>query len=154
MRALLQRVAQAAVCVDNDVLGRIGPGLVVFVGIAKSDSAAQIDYIVSKAVSLRIFADTDGRFDLSAMDVDAELLVVSQFTLYADTRRGRRPSFSDAAPPDTAARLFESVLAKFADTGLRVQTGRFQAHMQVEIHNDGPVTVMLDSDDLKRPRRA
>ena len=154
MRALLQRVAQAAVCVDNDVLGRIGPGLVVFVGIAKSDSAAQIDYIVSKAVSLRIFADTDGRFDLSAMDVDAELLVVSQFTLYADTRRGRRPSFSDAAPPDTAAKLFESVLAKFADTGLRVQTGRFQAHMQVEIHNDGPVTVMLDSDDLKRPRRA
>ena len=153
MRALIQRVSGASVSVDGEVLGRIGAGLVVFVGVARGDSQAQTDYIVGKTVNLRIFPDADGRFDRSALDAGAELLAISQFTLYADTRRGRRPGFTQAAPPDEAAETFKNVLAAFRETGLKVETGRFQAHMLVEIHNDGPVTVMLDSDDLARPRR-
>ena len=153
MRALIQRVTQASVSVDGEVLGQIGPGLVVFVGIAQSDGQSEIEYIVSKTVNLRIFTDTEGRFNLSALDLGLELLVVSQFTLYGDTRRGRRPSFSRAAAPDEAAALFADTLDVFRDTGLTVQTGRFQAYMNVTIHNDGPVTIMLDSDDRNRPRR-
>lgn len=153
MRALIQRVSGASVSVDGEVLGRIAAGLVVFVGVARGDSQAQTDYIVGKTVNLRIFPDSDGRFDRSALDAGAELLAISQFTLYADTRRGRRPGFTQAAPPDEAAVTFENVLAAFRETGLKVETGRFQAHMMVEIHNDGPVTIMLDSDDLDRPRR-
>ena len=153
MRALIQRVTQASVSVDGEVLGQIGPGLVVFLGIADTDGQSEIEYIVSKTANLRIFADTDGRFDLSALDVDAQLLVVSQFTLYGDTRRGRRPSFSRAAPPEEAGGLFSDALSMFRETGLTVETGRFQAYMNVAIHNDGPVTIMLDSDDLSRPRR-
>ena len=154
MRALIQRVSQASVAVDGEVLGQIGPGLVVFVGIAEDDSQSEIAYIVSKTVNLRIFADAQGRFNLSALDVDAQLLVVSQFTLYGDTRRGRRPSFSRAAAPDEASVLFEDSLLAFRETGLKVETGRFQAYMNVNIHNDGPVTIMIDSEDLNRPRRA
>ena len=154
MRALIQRVSQASVTVDGEVLGQIGPGLVVFVGISETDGQGEIEYIVSKTVNLRIFADEQGRFNLSALDVDAQLLVVSQFTLYGDTRRGRRPSFSRAAAPEKAAGLFEDSLLEFRETGLRVATGRFQAYMDVNIHNDGPVTIMIDSDDLNRPRRA
>ena len=153
MRALIQRVTQASVTVDGEVLGQIGPGLVVFLGIAQTDGPSETDYIVSKTVNLRIFTDADGRFNLSALDVNAQLLVVSQFTLYGDTRRGRRPSFSRAAPPDEAAGLFADALDAFRETGLTVQTGRFQAYMNVTIHNDGPVTIMLDSDDRNRPRR-
>ena len=153
MRALIQRVTEAYVSVEDHVLGRIGPGLCVFVGIGRSDGRPEIDYIVSKTVNLRVFADDSGRFDLSALDAGADLLVVSQFTLYGDTRRGRRPSFTDAAPPDAARQLFDDVLSAFRQTGLRVETGRFQEYMNVAIHNDGPVTIMLDSDDLKRPRR-
>jgi len=153
MRALIQRVTEASVRVDGEVLGQIGPGLVVFVGIAAGDKQSEIDYIVSKTVNLRIFADADGRFNLSALDVDAQLLVVSQFTLYGDTRRGRRPSFSRAAAPGEAGSLFESTLSAFGETGLTVETGQFQAYMDVNIHNDGPVTIMIDSDDLSRPRR-
>lgn len=153
MRALIQRVSRASVSVDGETIGRIGSGLAVLIGIAREDSQAQIGYIVNKTVNLRIFPDSDGRFDRSALDVGAELLAISQFTLYADTRRGRRPGFSQAAPPNEAAAIFESVLTAFRETGLTVQTGRFQAHMTVEIVNDGPVTIMLDSDDLDRPRR-
>ena len=153
MRALLQRVSQASVAVSGETIGSIGPGFVVLVGIARADERADIDYIVSKTVNLRVFADDDGRFNLSALDVGAELLIISQFTLYADTRRGRRPSFTDAAPPDDAAALFDDTLAAFRDTGLTIATGRFQAHMNVSIHNDGPVTIMLDSADRNRPRR-
>ena len=153
MRALIQRVSRASVSVDGEVLGRIGAGLVVFVGVARGDSRAQTDYIVGKTVNLRIFPDADGKFDRSALDAGAELLAISQFTLYADTRRGRRPGFTQAAPPDEAATTFKNVLDAFRETGLKVETGRFQAHMNVEIHNDGPVTIMLDSDDLDRPRR-
>ena len=147
MRALVQRVTAASVSVDGEVLGQIGPGLVVLVGIARCDGDRHIEYIVSKTVNLRIFEDDEGRFNLSALDVGADLLVISQFTLYADTRRGRRPGFTEAAPPDTASDLFETTLARFEESGLRVETGRFQAHMHVEIHNDGPVTIMLDSAD-------
>ena len=153
MRALIQRVSRASVSVDGEVVGRIGAGLVVLIGVAREDAQAQIDYIVGKTVNLRIFPDSDGRFDRSALDVGAELLAISQFTLYADTRRGRRPGFSQAAPPNEAAAIFASVLTAFRETGLTVQTGRFQAHMTVEIVNDGPVTIMLDSDDLAKPRR-
>ena len=153
MRALIQRVSRASVSVDGETIGRIGSGLAVLIGVAREDSQAQIDYIVNKTVNLRIFPDSEGRFDRSALDVGAELLAISQFTLYADTRRGRRPGFSQAAPPEDAAAIFESVITAFRETGLTVQTGRFQAHMTVEIVNDGPVTIMLDSDDLDRPRR-
>ena len=147
MRALVQRVTEASVSVDGEVLGQIGPGLIVLVGIARADGDRHIEYIVSKTVNLRIFEDDEGRFNLSALDIGADLLVISQFTLYADTRRGRRPGFTEAAPPDTASDLFETTLARFEESGLRVETGRFQAHMHVEIHNDGPVTIMLDTAD-------
>ena len=156
MRALIQRVSQAAVSVDGESLGQIGPGLVVFIGISREDDEADADYIVSKIVNLRIFrifSDEGGRFSLSALDTEAQLLVISQFTLYADTRRGRRPSFTDAGLPEDAAKLFDVTLGKFKQTGLAVETGRFQAHMLVSIENDGPVTIMLDSEDRNRPHR-
>ncbi len=154
MRALIQRVSKASVTVDGEVLGQIGPGLVVFVGISETDGPKEIEYTVSKTVNLRIFSDEQGRFNLSALDEGAQLLVISQFTLYGDTRRGRRPSFSHAAAPEVAADLFEDTLLAFRGTGLSVETGRFQAYMNVKLHNDGPVTIMVDSDDLNRPRRA
>ena len=135
------------------MLGRIGPGLVVLVGICRDDVEQDADYVVTKTLNLRVFADEDDRFDLSAGDVGADLLVISQFTLYADTRKGRRPSFTNAAPPDQAQPLFQLALARFRDSGLRVETGRFQAHMLVSIQNDGPVTILLDSADRHRPRR-
>jgi D-tyrosyl-tRNA(Tyr) deacylase len=126
---------------------------VVLVGICRDDVEQDADYVVTKTLNLRVFADEDGRFDLSAGDVGADLLVISQFTLYADTRKGRRPSFTNAAPPDQAQPLFQLALARFRDSGLRVETGRFQAHMLVSIQNDGPVTILLDSADGHRPRR-
>jgi D-tyrosyl-tRNA(Tyr) deacylase len=153
LRALVQRVTHAVVSVDNDIVGSIGPGLVVLLGIAGDDSEEDASYIVSKTVNLRIFADEEGRFNRSALDMGAELLVISQFTLYGDTRRGRRPSFSDAAPPEQAESLFQRTLDMFKASGLKVETGRFQAHMMVSIHNDGPVTIMIDSADRERPRR-
>lgn len=153
MRALVQRVTQASVSVDAETLGRIGPGLVVLLGISKNDDNSDADYIVGKTVNLRIFPDDQGRFDLSALDISSELLVISQFTLYGDTRKGRRPSFTEAASPEQAEPMFIGLLGKYRATGLKVETGRFQAHMLVEISNDGPVTIMLDSSDLGRPRR-
>ncbi len=153
MRALIQRVTQAAVSVEGEETGRIGRGLVVMVGIAQEDREEDATYIVNKVKDLRIFADNEGRFNLSALDTRSEILVISQFTLYADTRRGRRPSFDKASPPANAQALFEMVLALFRAAGLKIETGRFQAHMLVSIFNDGPVTIMLDSDDRERPRR-
>ena len=157
MRALIQRVSQASVAIGgetaSETIGSVGRGFVVFVGIARDDDQADIDYLVSKIANLRVFADDDGRFNLSALEVGAEVLVISQFTLYADTRRGRRPSFTAAAPPADAAAIFDAVLAAFRDTGLTVATGKFQAHMDVSIRNDGPVTIILDSADRNRPRR-
>ena len=152
MRALVQRVAGASVSVEGDVR-RIGGGLVVFVGVGRGDDEADARYVVEKVANLRIFEDEAGRFNLSALDVSAELLVVSQFTLYADVRRGRRPSFTEAAPPEEAQPLFERTVELFRETGLRVETGRFQARMMVELRNDGPVTLMVDSAERGRPRR-
>ena len=145
MKVLLQRVTGASVSVGGEVVGRVGRGLVVFVGIAAGDTEKDAQYLVRKIVGLRIFSDEEGRFDLSALDMRGELLVVSQFTLLADTRKGRRPSFTEAAPPAQAGEMFERFVEQARTTGLRVETGRFQQYMQVEIHNDGPVTILLDS---------
>ena len=153
MRALLQRVAYAAVSVEGQEIARIGPGLVILLGIAAGDDETDAQYLVDKTVHLRIFADTQNRFNRSARDVGAELLVVSQFTLYADTRKGRRPSFSQAAAPDTARRLYEYAVQLFRSAGLAVATGVFQEYMQVSLQNDGPVTLLLDSADRHTPRR-
>jgi D-tyrosyl-tRNA(Tyr) deacylase len=147
VKALLQRVSGASVSIAGEGVGRIGRGLVVFLGVANGDTEKDAQYLVSKIINLRIFSDAEGRFNLSALDIGGELLLVSQFTLLADTKKGRRPSFIEAAPPTQAEELFEYVVAQARDSGLKVATGRFQQHMQVEIHNDGPVTVMLDSRD-------
>ncbi len=153
MRAVVQRVTRASVAAGAETLGCIGPGLVVLLGVGREDDEETARYIVDKTVNLRIFADDAGRFDRSALDIGAELLIVSQFTLYGDTRRGRRPSFTNAAPPDHAAPMFERTLEMFRRSGLKVESGRFQAHMLLSIHNDGPVTIILDSADRERPRR-
>ncbi len=145
MKALLQRVTRASVSVDGEVVGRIGQGLVIFVGVASGDTEKDAQYLAQKTANLRIFPDEEGRFNLSALDIKGELLVVSQFTLLADTRKGRRPSFIEAAPPVQAEEIFERFVEQARATGLRVETGRFQQYMQVEIHNDGPVTILLDS---------
>jgi D-tyrosyl-tRNA(Tyr) deacylase len=149
VKALLQRVTSALVTVDGEVVGKIGRGLVVFVGVAAGDGPNDADYLAQKLVNLRIFADKEEKFNLSALDIKAELLLVSQFTLLADARKGRRPSFSEAAPPQQAEELFEYFVKTTKGSGLKVQTGRFQQYMQVEIHNDGPVTIMLDSRDRR-----
>jgi D-aminoacyl-tRNA deacylase len=147
VKALVQRVSRASVVVDGDEVGRIGRGLVVLVGVARGDTEKDAQYLMAKVVNLRIFDDPAGKFNLSALDVRGSLLLVSQFTLLADTRRGRRPGFEEAAPPDLAEKLFDYSVGLARQSGLEVATGRFQQHMQVEIHNDGPVTVMLDSRD-------
>ena len=139
--------------VGPDVIGRIGPGLVVLLGISAEDGEEEARYVAGKVVNLRIFSDEDDKFNRSALDVGAELLVVSQFTLFGDTRKGRRPSFTEAAPPDKAEELVNRTVGLLMETGLTVATGQFQAHMMVTIYNDGPVTIMLDSADLGRPRR-
>ncbi len=147
MKALVQRVSRASVAVDGEEVGRIGPGLVVLVGVAKGDTENDAQYLMAKVVNLRIFNDAAGKFNLSAIDVRGALLLVSQFTLLADTRRGRRPGFEEAAPPDLSEKLFDYSVGLARQSGLEVATGRFQQHMQLEIHNDGPVTIMLDSRD-------
>ena len=147
MKALLQRVTGASVSVEGEVVGAIGRGLVVLVGVADGDSDKDIHYLAQKIINLRIFADEEDRFNLSALDIGAELLLVSQFTLLADTKKGRRPSFTGAAPPPQAEALFQQFVAEVKASGLKVAVGRFQQYMQLEIHNDGPVTIMLDSRD-------
>ena len=153
MRALVQRVTNASVAVGPEEVGRIGPGLVVLLGIAQGDAEPDADYLTEKLVNLRIFADAQGKFNLSALETNAELLVVSQFTLYAETRRGRRPSFTQAAGPDEAQRLYQYVVESCQKSGLKVAAGRFQEHMLVSLENDGPVTLMLDSADRHRSRQ-
>lgn len=147
MKALLQRVSKARVSVAGEVVGEIRGGLVVFVGISREDGERDARFLAQKITGLRIFPDSEGRFNLSALDIRGDLLVVSQFTLLADTRKGRRPSFTEAAPPEQAEALFEQFLEFLRQGGLKVECGRFQEHMLVEIHNDGPVTILLDSRD-------
>ena len=147
MKVLLQRVNRASVTVSGEIVGKIGPGLVVLVGIANGDTNNDIKYLSQKILGLRIFADNSGKFNVSVLDIHGEMLVVSQFTLLADTKKGRRPSFTEAAPPALAEELFNEFVDEVKRSGLNVQTGRFQEHMLVEIHNDGPVTVMIDSKE-------
>lgn len=148
VRAVVQRVRRCQVWVSGRIVGQIGSGLLVFLGVGKSDTEAAADYLAEKITGLRIFEDETGKMNLSALDKRAELLVVSQFTLYGDVRRGRRPAFDAAARPEEARRLYEYFVAKVRATGLRCETGEFQAMMEVELVNDGPVTVMLDSEKI------
>lgn len=148
MKVLVQRVSKASVSVAGELIGSIGPGLVALVGAAAGDSETDINYLVGKTVNLRIFGDIEGKFNLSLLDVKGELLVVSQFTLLADARKGRRPSFTDAASPELAEALIDRFIVEARSYGIKVAIGRFQAHMLVEIHNDGPVTIMLDSKKI------
>ncbi len=145
MRALIQRVSEASVEVEGRTIGKIGKGLVILVGIHRHDPQEAADYLAEKIVNLRIFQDNDDKLNLSALDVGAELLVISQFTLYADCRRGRRPSFIDAAPPEYSQPYFERFIRLLQRSGLHIEQGQFGATMQVKIFNDGPVTLMLDS---------
>jgi D-tyrosyl-tRNA(Tyr) deacylase len=145
MRALVQRVSRASVSVDDRTVGEIGSGLVVFLGVAQGDSREDATYLASKMVNLRIFADESSKFSLSALDTRGDILIVSQFTLLGDARKGRRPDFTAAAPPDVAEELYEFFVEQVRASGLKVKTGLFQEHMLVEIHNDGPVTISLQS---------
>jgi len=149
VKALLQRVTRASVSIKGEVVGQIGPGLVVLVGVANGDTGSEAQYLAQRTVNMRIFPDEEGKFNFSVLDIRGELLVVSQFTLLADTRKGRRPSFVEAAPPAQAEELIEKFIAEARTSGLKVETGQFQQYMQVEIHNDGPVTIMLDSQDKR-----
>lgn len=155
MRACVQRVTQADVTVDGQIVGRIGRGLLVLLGVAAGDDEADVDYLAEKICGLRIFEDADGKMNLSLGELDTAdakepgaMLVVSQFTLLGDCRRGRRPGFSDAAPPETANRLYEAFVAAVRARGIVAETGTFRAHMAVSLVNDGPVTMLLDSKKL------
>jgi len=154
MKALVQRVTKASVSVAGETTGEIGAGLVVLLGVAKEDDEADARYLVEKIANLRIFAEDENRFNRSALDIGADVLVVSQFTLYADTRKGRRPDFNQAAGPEVAKRLYDNTVQLFRGIGLTVATGTFQEDMLVSLENDGPVTLMLDSADRQRPRRS
>ncbi len=145
MRALLQRVSEASVAVDGEVVGQIRRGWLVLLGVGHGDTDAVADGLADKVAGLRCFEDAQGKTNLSAADVGAEMLVVSQFTLYADTSRGRRPGFTNAAPPDEAARLVERFSDALRTRGFKVETGRFGAEMQVRLTNDGPFTIWLDT---------
>lgn len=146
MRAVIQRVTRANVTVDGRVAGEIGAGLLVLLGIGRSDNPESAAYLAEKIANLRIFSDPAGKMNLSLLDIGGSVLVVSQFTLYGDTRGGRRPSYIEAAPPEEANRLYQEFVRSMRALGVPVETGVFQAHMQVELVNDGPVTILLDSE--------
>ena len=152
MKALLQRVTSASVSVTGEIAGRIGQGLVALIGVASSDTIKDAQYLVQKATNLRIFTDEAGRFNLSTLDINGELLIVSQFTLMADTKRGRRPSFTTAAPPELAEKLYRVFVDTVAGQGIEVATGRFREHMEVELVNDGPVTLLVESGEWRVDR--
>ena len=145
MRAVVQRAERAHVTVDDEVVGRIGQGLVVFVGVAQGDTEADADYLAGKVRGLRIFEDDDRRMNRSAADVGGGVLVISQFTLLGDARKGRRPSFVTAAAPDVGERLYMHFANRLAAAGVETARGRFGAHMKIHVENDGPVTILLDS---------
>lgn len=145
MRAVLQRVCEASASVDGEIVGAIGAGLVILIGVTHGDDESDARWLAQKIATLRIFEDDSGKFNLSMLDIHAAALVVSQFTLYADARRGRRPDFIDAARPEIAELLIERFVALLREQGVQVETGKFQARMLVKIFNDGPVTIILDS---------
>ena len=145
MRAVLQRVTQARVVVDQEVIGQIGPGLLVLLGITQADTLEQVRWLAEKVIGLRIFNDADGKMNRGLAEVGGSVLVVSQFTLYGDCRKGRRPSFVEAAPPEMAIPLYEAFIAAVRAQGISTATGRFGGMMQVELVNDGPVTLIVDS---------
>ena len=145
MRAVIQRVSRAEVRVAGEPVGRIGPGLCVFLGVGKADGQAHVEHLAEKIKNLRIFEDENGKMNLSVEEVREEILVVSQFTLYGDCRKGNRPSFSDAAPPDQAEKLYEYFVRRLRGAGLTVATGQFKARMDVTLINDGPVTFIVES---------
>jgi len=145
MRAVIQRVSRAKVEVEARLTGQIGKGLLVLLGVGRGDSPKEADHLLEKIINLRIFEDSQGKLNLSLLDIRGELMVISQFTLYADCRKGRRPSFTDAAPPETAKALYEYFLQRAKSTGLGTAAGVFQAMMEVELVNSGPVTILLDS---------
>ena len=153
MRTVLQRVRRARVLVYGAVIGEIERGLLIYAGVAPGDGPAEVEWMARKLAGMRIFPDEQGRFDRSLIDVQGAALVVSQFTLFADTRKGRRPSFLDAAPPAVAEPVMEQLMQALRERGLTVAGGRFGAHMAVESENDGPVTITLDSVEMERPRR-
>ncbi len=146
MRAVVQRVSRCRVTVEGEVIGEIGAGLLVLLGVSKTDNEATADYLVEKTIGLRIFEDAEGKMNLSVQESGGAVLVVSQFTLYGDVRRGRRPSFDGAARPEEAKQLYEYFVGKVRSAGLRCETGQFQAMMEVELVNSGPVTILLDSE--------
>ena len=145
MRAVIQRVTESTVRVEGKVVGEIGPGLLVLLGVGQADTTADADYLAAKLSHLRIFEDTAGKMNRSLLDVDGQMLVVSQFTLLGDCRKGRRPSFAHAAKPEKAEQLYEYFVQKVAQTGIKVETGQFAAKMAVSLVNDGPVTLIVDS---------
>jgi D-tyrosyl-tRNA(Tyr) deacylase len=145
MRILLQRVSRASVVIDGETVGAIGPGLLLLLGITHADTAADADAMAEKCVHLRVFNDADGKMNCSLLEVGGAALIVSQFTLYGDSRKGRRPAYTDAARPEHAIPVYERFVAAVCAAGVSVATGRFGAMMQVEIHNDGPVTLMVES---------
>ncbi|HWH58684.1 MAG TPA: D-aminoacyl-tRNA deacylase [Terriglobales bacterium] len=145
MRAVVQRVSRAQVSVGEEVVGKIDAGLLVMLGVSKDDSSVDAEYLATKVVGLRIFEDENGKMNRSVVEMGGAVLAVSQFTLYGDVRKGKRPSFDDVAPPQVANQLYEDFVQKVRDAGVRCETGRFQAMMQVELVNDGPVTILLDS---------
>ncbi len=147
MRACVQRVSFARVVVDGETVGEIGRGMLVLLGVAAEDGEAELRWMVDKVVGLRIFDDGEGKMNLALADVGGELLVVSQFTLLGDCRKGRRPSFIAAAPPEMAEQMYERFVEAAQQSGIRIATGRFRTHMQVELVNDGPVTILIDSAD-------
>lgn len=154
MRVVVQRVSRASVSIDGAVHGAIGQGLLILLGICEGDSEVQADYLADKCVGLRIFIDENDKMNLSVADVGGSLLVVSQFTLYGDCRKGKRPSFVRAARPEQAIPLYEHFIARCRAAGLPVETGSFGADMQVELLNDGPVTILMDTEEMARPRQA
>ena len=152
MRALIQRVAQASVTVGGQTISAIQQGMVILVGVGQDDTEADARYLAERTANLRIFPDASGKFNVSLLDSTGEALVVSQFTLYANTRKGRRPSFTHAAPPDVAEPLIETFADSLRDMGVPTSAGIFREHMLVEILNDGPVTMLIDSDQRHQPR--
>jgi D-tyrosyl-tRNA(Tyr) deacylase len=153
MRAVIQRVSQASVEIDNKVVGRIGNGFVVLLGITTQDDEKDAEYLATKTANLRIFEDDDGKMNVSLLEIEGEVLVISQFTLYSDTRKGRRPSFIKAAQPEKAEPLYNSYINCLEKFNINVATGVFGAMMLVNIHNHGPVTIIIDSEDRHRSRK-